>query len=327
MTRKSKARYGMNRTYKLNAAVKALRSALFAGMAMAAVAPAAQAACTVVDNTITCTGAFGSTLNFGPGDVALPFDPTIIQLDAGTDIDVIGDFGVNAFSLMDLSLVNDGSINVYNEFGNAIGIYALSQYGDTEVINNGSISATSYSGSVAGIVAVSAYGDASASNDFFINTYTVYGDAYGMYVSSPFGDVNASTGLDSSTTAQSVFGDATGIRAQSLAGDVSIDSAGAITALSTNGDAIGILATSVYGTVDVSNGGYLRAETSYGNAFGIAAVSTYDDVAVYNTGGVHAVTRRSEDIAAICSGVASAPSRLVREPLWTQASSVKVITG
>ena len=45
MTRKSKARYGMNRTYKLNAAVKALRSALFAGMAMAAVAPAAQAAC------------------------------------------------------------------------------------------------------------------------------------------------------------------------------------------------------------------------------------------------------------------------------------------
>ena len=88
MTRKSKARYGMNRTYKLNAAVKALRSALFAGMAMAAVAPAAQAACTVVDNTITCTGAFGSTLNFGPGDVALPFDPTIIQLDAGTDIDV-----------------------------------------------------------------------------------------------------------------------------------------------------------------------------------------------------------------------------------------------
>ena len=55
MTRKSKARYGMNRTYKLNPAVKALRNALFAGMTLAAVAPGAQAACTEVGNVITCT--------------------------------------------------------------------------------------------------------------------------------------------------------------------------------------------------------------------------------------------------------------------------------
>ena len=40
MTRKSKARYGLKRTYKINPTVKALRSALFLGLATAAAAPA-----------------------------------------------------------------------------------------------------------------------------------------------------------------------------------------------------------------------------------------------------------------------------------------------
>jgi hypothetical protein len=43
MTRKSKARYGMSRTYKLTPAARALRAALFAGVAVATVAPGAQA--------------------------------------------------------------------------------------------------------------------------------------------------------------------------------------------------------------------------------------------------------------------------------------------
>ena len=62
MTRKSKARFNLNRTYKVSQTVKALRRALALGFATAAVAPAAQAGtCISVVNDVFCVGYFGDT--------------------------------------------------------------------------------------------------------------------------------------------------------------------------------------------------------------------------------------------------------------------------
>ncbi len=256
MTRKSKARYGMNRTYKLNAAVKALRSALFAGMAMAAVAPAAQAACTSVDNVITCSGAFGGTgLSFNPGDVALPFDLTTIILDDTTVITSTGNFGLRASSYMDLDIVSDADITV-STAGYAAGIFAVSYYGDTDVTNNGDISATSSGNTAQGITALAQYGDVSVTNN---------------------GSIIAS--------AQTI-GNAFGIIASSNPGDVSVDNAGSITATSVSGRAYGIYAYSLYGDVDVSNSGDITATSTSNRAWGIYAASIYDDVSVNNDGDI-----------------------------------------
>ena len=164
MTRKSKARYGLNRTYKLNPAVKALRNALFAGITMAAIAPGAQATCVEVANTVTCSGIFGGTLTSG-GDllVSLPFDPATIILDDTTVITALGG-GVNAVNSNDLTIISDAIIDAYGP-GYVAGIYALSQFGDTSVTNNGTITAYSYGGGAAGIVAVSNYNDVSVTNN------------------------------------------------------------------------------------------------------------------------------------------------------------------
>ncbi|MGL4835347.1 MAG: hypothetical protein ACRCXH_13110, partial [Shewanella sp.] len=150
MTRKSKARYGMNRTYKLNPAVKALRNALFAGMALAAVAPSAQATCTEVGNVITCSNEVGP-ISFGPGDFTLPFDPTTVILDATNNIVSNLQFGVLASGNNDMSLVNLGSIDV-SYYGSAYGMISLSNFGDALVENQGSVNVYSYNGTAVGLL-------------------------------------------------------------------------------------------------------------------------------------------------------------------------------
>ena len=319
MTRKSKARYGMNRTYKLNPAVKALRNALFAGMALAAVAPGAQAACTEVGNVFTCTGAFGGTINFGPGDVTIPFDPTTVILDSTVTVNVLGNFGVDAYSYNDLTLVSDGDISVSSIYGGpAIGIQAISNFGDASATNNGTIYADGKYGPAIGMIAVSnygdssatntgditaiaqsydaigmasssPYGDASASNDGSIYASSNVGAAMGIVAVSPYGDVSVSNGANGDITAYTFGGTATGIIAQSYAGDVTVVNDGSISAESINLYATGINAQSVYGAVSVDNNGTISAYSN-GTAVGIIAGSVYDDVSVYNSGDIDAAS-------------------------------------
>ena len=61
MTRKSKARYNLSRTYKVSQTVKALRRALALGLATAVIAPAAQATCISIVNDVFCFGDFADT--------------------------------------------------------------------------------------------------------------------------------------------------------------------------------------------------------------------------------------------------------------------------
>jgi hypothetical protein len=109
MTRKSRARYGLSRTYKINPTVRALRNALLASLALAGAASSAQAAC-VEDpaNVVTCSGAFTSTLDSaGELLVTNPADPASIILDDTTDVTTTDQFGVNVSNSGDLTLVSD----------------------------------------------------------------------------------------------------------------------------------------------------------------------------------------------------------------------------
>ncbi|MFM6988062.1 MAG: hypothetical protein ACKOXG_05265, partial [Arenimonas sp.] len=139
MTRKSKARYGLKRTYKINPTVKALRSALFLGLATAAAAPAAQAGvCVSVVNDVICAGDFTNTLDsWNELSVADPFDPTTIELDA--NVSVYDQDGVFAWNFDDLSLINDGNIIAEGGLwsGSITGIYAEAGNGALDFTNNG----------------------------------------------------------------------------------------------------------------------------------------------------------------------------------------------
>lgn len=270
MTRKSKARYGMQRTYKLNPTVKALRNALLAGIMAASLAPSvATAAPPFFDVPVNYQG-FAGQYVYNYGDVyanAQNIAAAIAAISSGYDASV--------YNTGNLSVIADAGL--YNEFGDfalAAGIYVASAAGDSSVSNYGSAT-----------VIANAINDGNA-------------DAYGIAVGARYSNVGGYAevhnegNINVSANAESGDASASGIYVQAY-GDVATYNAGDITvsAYSVFGDAgaNGLLADSSDGDAYVYNSGILTisAESIYGSASasGISA-EAYDLASVYNTGDI-----------------------------------------
>jgi Autotransporter beta-domain len=307
MTRKSKARYGLKRTYRVNPTVKALRAALMAGL-LASASTVALAAPPPVDIAIEYFEA-GDITVVNPGTdlyaEAIYAAGGIVAISDYGDVDISNDgnisasagyyygydalaAGIYAEAGYDASVANTGDISAYayGSYGGparALGIYAAAgaynDYGDAEIQNSGAIEVTAYSSSDAQTIGIAAYAefdDVTVGNTGqIVATSTVYAEDY----------FTAST--------------ATGISGYSEYGDVSITNSGLINiaayvydvseyAVST-ASAIGISASGY--TVDIDNTGDIGAFASndvyFGEsiATGIDAVA-YADLTITNSGDI-----------------------------------------
>ncbi|WP_028840447.1 autotransporter outer membrane beta-barrel domain-containing protein [Thermomonas fusca] len=212
----------------------------------------------------------------------------------------------------DVAIDNAGSISGY-AYGQSAGVFALASQGNASVANSGLIDVASYSGTAVGVFARADYGVATGQNDSSLDAKSEYGTAFGILVRGDHaeagnsGDINASgfyaaTGIAASSyygtsvsnAGGSIFatatGEGTGIDAQSLYGDVTVDSASRIVAVGMVLGARGIQALSGEADVEVVNSGEIYAGSMYGDAIGIYGYSVSGDVAIDNAGDITAVS-------------------------------------
>ncbi|MFM6989449.1 MAG: hypothetical protein ACKOXG_12430 [Arenimonas sp.] len=145
MTRKNRARYGLSRTYKVSTTTKALRNALFIGLAAAAAAPMAQAdTCMTIGSTAYCNGYTSETINVGD---ELPWDPSVVEFGGALFVDGWNEHGVWIDAWGQLEITNNGgSVQVDNDewsWGNLVGVYA-----ETNGASNDSIVFENLNGSI-----------------------------------------------------------------------------------------------------------------------------------------------------------------------------------
>lgn len=199
-----------------------------------------------------------------------------------------GAYGIVASADGDATIENSvtGSITV-DSGGAATGVAALSFAGNASVTNAGDIDVTSsakYNDGSYGIVSFAQNGEAFADNSGNVNVTTKYIGA-GIDVGGLEGATASNSG-DITVDAWRAYG----IRANSGAGDVSVDNSGAISTTYTgyfSGTAFGIFASSVQGDVSVDNSGDISTTVS-GQSVGIFGVSSYGDVDVSSSGSIYA---------------------------------------
>lgn len=308
MTRKSKARYGLNRTYKISPTVKALRSALFLGLATAAAAPAAQAGvCVNVVNDVICAGDFNSTLDSWDGNelaVVNPFDPTTIELDA--NVTVYDQDGVFAWNFDDLSLQNDGNVIAEgggSSLGKMVGIYAEASGGSLDFTNNGWVIADKddtywYAGGVAVGVELQADYGITAVNNGLIAGHAVDDNALGLFARNyDSGAIHITNGVDGDIVADSDWRSATGISADNWGGDLTVINDGRVAAEAGNW-AIGIDTHAYSGDVNVSVGVTGEVEVNGWTASGIRASSgDFNAISVVNAGSIDVTGAYAEGVS------------------------------
>jgi hypothetical protein len=303
MTRKSKARYGLNRTYRVSPTVKALRAAMMAGL-LASASTVALAAPPPVDIGIGY---------FEAGDITVVNPSTDLYVEGiyrAGGVVAISDYG-------DVDISNDGTISAlagyYGNSALAAGIYAEAGY-DATVVNTGGIDAYAYgySASALGIYAVAGaydgYGLSDVQNDGAITVATYSSEdsqSIGIAAFAEYdGDTVDNSGQIVSTAtvyAEDYFteAEAIGITAYSEYGDVSITNSGLINvaayAYDTSGylvssaEAIGI---SAYGySVAITNTADIAAFASndilFGNSVTIGInAEAYADITISNTGDI-----------------------------------------
>lgn len=272
MTRKSKARYGLKRTYRVNPTVKALRAALMAGL-LATASSAALAAPPPVDIGIEY---------FQGGDVTVtnPADLYAEAIYAAGGIVAISYYG-------DVDITNDGTIGAqagyYGGSALAAGIYAEAG-DDVTVVNSGDIDAYAYA---------YAYGQPARA----LGIYALAGTEYSGAEASVQNDGGITTTSYSSEYSQSV-----GITAISLSAGATVDNSGQIVSTATvyaedyftEAQAIGISADS-QAAVTITNSGVINVASyvydqgtyaSSSNAVGISASGA--SISITNTGDIEA---------------------------------------
>ena len=198
-----------------------------------------------------------------------------------------GAYGIVASADGDASIDNasTGSI-VVDSAGSASGATALSFAGNASVTNAGDITVTNdaiLAFGAYGIVSFAQNGMAYAGNSGNVDVTTKY-TGVGIDASGLAGATVDSSG-DISVDAWRAYG----IRADSGAGDVSVDNAGSIYATYSfsGGTAFGVLATSVQGDVTVDNSGDIYT-TVTGQSVGIFGSSGYGDADITNSGTISA---------------------------------------
>ena len=217
MTRKSKARYNLNRTYKVSQTVKALRRALALGLATAVVAPAAQAGtCISVINDVFCFGDFGDTTLDSGNELAVydTFDPATVEMDGNIYTDNYA--GMIVFNEADLTFNNDGNVILNDSgasWGNHTGVDVDSFQGDVTFDNSGVIAVVKDSSGWGGngiAARVVAAQDITVTNTGFIATENDGGFTAGLQVvSSGSGAINITNALTGDIGAASTdYGDA-----------------------------------------------------------------------------------------------------------------------
>ena len=334
MTRKSKARYGLKRTYKLNPTVKALRNALMAGMLVASVAPnVALAAPPSFDVPVNYQGFPGQYVyNYGDVDASA-------QNIAAAIVAISGGYDSSVYNTGNLTVIADaGAYGEYADYALAAGIYTAAANGDSEVSNYGGIDVTAVAvnygaaqaygiavgsnySSVAGDGLVYSYGDinisavsqdASASAigiDIYVGDYA--------YVNNT-GDITLSAYAEGSNGPGSI---ATAIGINAVGNDIAIYNYGDITATADNNNylgasvAIGINAEAyaditIYNSGDISLSGSSSDGYYFGGyypnyiyitgdfvASGIKAESTLGSITIENTGNISIVDLNDGGIA------------------------------
>ena len=136
MTRKSKARYGLKRTYRINPTVKALRAALLAGVMAASLAPSAATAAPFRDVVIEDIAPVDDAFVYNEEELAALAENIAAGIVA---FSVYGDAGVVNHG--DISAVADASLGLNGNSAMAAGVYAYAKY-DAVIVNDGDISAT-----------------------------------------------------------------------------------------------------------------------------------------------------------------------------------------
>ena len=220
------------------------------------------------------------------GDVNLDNDGSISGYAYGQSSGLFGRAAAG-----DVSIVNSGSIEVDSRSGAALGVFARADNGTASVDNSGTIDAYSYANVAYGMLAQGAY--AVASNSGSIIADGVY--ATGILADGYYGATVTSTG--GSIEAFGIYG-ASGIVANSVAGDAVVVNAATITASSRLGAATGLMASSGAGNASVENTGEILAASLYGPAIGIISYSLGYDASVANAGTI-AVYSRAEDATGI----------------------------
>ena len=191
----------------------------------------------------------------------------------------------------DVSIVNTGAIEVDSRSGAALGVFARADNGTAAVDNSGTIDAYSYANVAYGMLAQGAYAVASNSGSIIVDG--VY--ATGILADGYYGATVTSTG--GSIEAFGIYG-ASGIVANSAAGDAVVVNAATITASSRLGAATGLMSSSGAGNASVENTGEILAASLYGPASGIISYSLGYDASVANAGTI-AVYSRAEDATGI----------------------------
>jgi hypothetical protein len=208
MTRKSKARYGLKRTYRVNPTVKALRAALMAGL-LASASTIALAAPPPVDIGIEYFEAGDILVNnptdlyayavYAAGGIVAISDYGDVDISNGGNITVEAGYytgydalaaGIYAEAGLDASVANTGDIDAYAYASNggparALGIYAHAGIyggGISTVQNDGDIITASYSSQSSQSIGIAAYSDSGNANvdntGQIVSTATVYAEDY-----------------------------------------------------------------------------------------------------------------------------------------------------
>lgn len=309
MTRKSKARYGLNRTYRVSPTVKALRAAMMAGLLASAstAAFAAPAQDIAIDEQL-----LGDVIITNPDDltaVATNIAVAIRGTSATGNVDITntGDLDATADNLV-------GNYFYYGYDATAVGIYAYAYTGgDVDVVNSGDISTLSYSyaNGVAqsfGIAAFAGTGDITIENEGNLTASAYSYDvalAAGIYVNTD-GDISIDNSGQIVATASVyaeydfTFAGAAGIKATSSDGAIDITNSGLISVAAYVYDQAGVYVSTASAigidadgySVNIDNTGNITAFASndvlLGNSIAIGInAEAYADITISNTGDIN----------------------------------------
>ncbi|MGN6112351.1 MAG: hypothetical protein ACTHOC_04980 [Luteimonas sp.] len=224
-----------------------------------------------------------------------------------------GSTGIVASADGDATVDNSGGITAIAS-GSAYGAMALSFNGEASVTNSGDIAVSNTAilyYAATGIVSSSQNGGAYAGNSGSIDVSSKYigtgidasgmtgttvandGDvsvdawyAYGIRANSGAGDVSVenSGSIDAVYSGAYFAGKAWGILALSTAGDISVDNSGDVYT-SVSSQSVGVFARAAQGSAAVANSGSITALSYDGTAAGVFARADYGDIAVANAEG------------------------------------------
>lgn len=247
--------------------------------------------------TVTGDGlVYAQGLYYATGIMAIGYSSASVDVGGSIEVDGREALGIMAFAYGDVTVASRGSIDAYSGDGSAVGVYALSNYGNVGITGTGPIDANGRYGA-SGLIGVAPYGDSvvSSSGDLQIRTY--YGLAQGVVAIANQGTASASNAGQALVV--STYGDARGVVAN---GDYALASnSGQLGVIGYN-SAFGITAFGKYGA-EADNSGTVFAESYLGRATALYALSIDGDALVGNSGTASAYSYDSAAFAAYAGSI------------------------